>query len=273
VVLKALEEIATGSTLSPVIGEVINAAPDVDPDLFKAMIRTVKAKAGNFTLYASRNDWALWGSSKIRNRPRAGYIKDKPLIDTRNFDTIDITQPGSGWLDFNWFALNHDVYASSPVLVADMQRLIEKHQHPPGVRTNEFEPVALQEGTYWFFRRPQAAAPDAVPASLSSPSSLTQPAVATPPLATVIPPNSNQLPMPSVVTAPPLIASPPSETSALAPQAEPKAATEPVTLPIEAQVPPLPVAKPPATTASTVKLAHRKKKQDFDPNWNTKPLH
>jgi hypothetical protein len=50
-----------------------------------------------------------------------------------------------------------------------------------------------------------------------------------------------------------------------------------VKLPVEAQVPPLPVAKPPSTAsvtaASTVELAHRKKKQDFDPDWNTKPLH
>ena len=273
VVLEALEKIATtSSTLSPIIGEVINAAPDVDPDLFKTLVSTVKPKAGNFTLYASRNDWALWGSSKIRNRPRAGYIKDKPLIDARNFDTIDITQPGGGWFDFNWLALNHDVYASSPVLVADMEGIIERHQHPPGLRTKEFEPVALQEGTYWLFHRPQAAATDAGTASLPGPSSPTQPTVATPPLATVILPNSTEPPMPLIVTAPPTIASPPSETSTLPPQAEPKAETNQAKLPLEAQAPPLPVPKSSVTTASTLKLAHRKKKYDFDPDWNTKPL-
>jgi hypothetical protein len=153
----------------------------------------------------------------------------KPLIDARNFDTIDITQPGGGWFDFNWLALNHDVYASSPVLVADMEGIIERHQHPPGLRTKELEPVALQEGTYWLFRSPQTAI-DGVPVSLSRPSSPTQPNLATPPLA-VIAPNSTEPPMPLVVAAPPAIASPPSETSTLRPQAEPKTETNQAKLP------------------------------------------
>jgi hypothetical protein len=277
VVLQVLEKMSNpGSTFSPIIGEVINAAPDVDPDLFKTMVGTIKQKGGNFTLYASRNDWALWTSSEIRNRPRAGYIKDKPLIDARNFDTIDITQPASGWFDFNWFALNHDVYASSPVLVADIQRLIEMHEHlPPDRRTKEFEPVASQEGTYWLFRRPQAASAEAETSSLRSTSSPTQPIVATPPLATAIP----QIPaVPSIAAAPPStqVAPLPSETSALTPNAAAKAAM-PVTPTSEAQVPVSPSVKPPPTATATtapVKTAHRKKRrQDIDPDWNTKPLH
>lgn len=155
VVLRALEEIVReGSTLGSVIGEVVNAAPDVDPDVFAQMVRKIKARGANFTLYASRKDKALWLSSWMRDRPRAGYIKDIPLIvldrarKATLVDTIDITEAGSsGWYDL--FGLDHDVYSSSPIVVADMRRIFERGERPPDVRTKEFRPVVLQQGKYW----------------------------------------------------------------------------------------------------------------------------
>jgi esterase/lipase superfamily enzyme len=148
VLLRALESIAAdGSKLRPVIGEVVHAAPDVDPDLFGHMVKAIKNKGGNFTLYASRGDWALWLSGQLRGLARAGFIsRDKPLM-VPGVETIDITHAGT-----TLFALNHDVYSSNPTIIADMRRIIEKSERPPDRRTREFEPVVLKDGTYWRLR-------------------------------------------------------------------------------------------------------------------------
>ena len=136
------------------IGEIIEAAPDVDQDVYRHILETVNPDASHkLTLYASRGDWALWVSGWFRGFARAGYIsKDKPLI-VPGVDTIDVTSAGT-----SLFALNHDLYASSPILVADMRRIIQSGEWPPDKRTKEFEQVTSKEGTYWRLLPPQESA-------------------------------------------------------------------------------------------------------------------
>jgi hypothetical protein len=89
----------------------------------------------------------------MRDRPRTGFIKDAPLI-AASVDTIDITNAGSsGWFDL--FALNHDVYASNSIIIADMRRIIATSERPPDQRTREFETVTLKDKKYWRIRAPQ----------------------------------------------------------------------------------------------------------------------
>ncbi len=153
VLLRALERIVSdGAPPRLSVGEIINASPDIDPDLFAEISKTIKAKGGNLTLYASRGDWALRISGWFRDRARAGFIKDKPLM-VPGVDTIDITAAGT-----SLFAWNHDLYASSPVLVADMRRLFEHSERPPDKRTKELERIEVQGGAYWRLRSLQAAA-------------------------------------------------------------------------------------------------------------------
>jgi hypothetical protein len=65
-------------------------------------------------------------------------------------DTIDITNAGTGW-----FSLNHDVYADSPTIVADMRQIMKAGVCPPDRRTKEFEAILGKEGsTYWRLRLP-----------------------------------------------------------------------------------------------------------------------
>lgn len=65
-------------------------------------------------------------------------------------DTIDITNAGTGWL-----SLNHDVYADSPTIVADMRQIMKAGVRPPDRRTKEFEAILGKEGrTYWRLRQP-----------------------------------------------------------------------------------------------------------------------
>jgi esterase/lipase superfamily enzyme len=109
------------------------------------MLRTINPNGDRkFTLYASHGDWALRVSGWLRGLARAGYIStDKPLVVT-GVDTIDISEAGTGI-----FSVNHDLYSSNPILVADMRRIIEKSERPPDKRTRELEPVTSPDGTYW----------------------------------------------------------------------------------------------------------------------------
>lgn len=149
--------------LRPRIGEIIDAAPDVDADEFAQLVDKIKTGGAKFTLYAAETDKALWLSGALRHRPRAGFINGKPLIVRDEAgkeviaDTIDITNGGKGaWYDL--FALNHDLYSSNPIIVGDMKRIIEQSERPPDKRTKEFEEVRSAERTYWRLRSPRGAA-------------------------------------------------------------------------------------------------------------------
>jgi tetratricopeptide (TPR) repeat protein len=146
VLLRALERVTRENpSLRELIGEIIEAAPDVDQGVYAHMLQTINPDGGRtFTLYASRGDWALWLSGWLRGLARAGYIgKDKPLI-VPGVDTIDISEAGT-----SLFSLNHDLYSSNRILVADMRRIIEKSERPPDKRTRELEPITSSDGTYW----------------------------------------------------------------------------------------------------------------------------
>ena len=61
---------------------------------------------------------------RIVENPRLLDLAGKPLI-TSGVDTIDVTNGGdTAWYDL--FALNHDIYSSNPIIVGDMQRIVEK---------------------------------------------------------------------------------------------------------------------------------------------------
>lgn len=156
VLLRALDRIgSSSSTLRRAIGEIIHAAPDVDPDTFAKIAKRIKARGASITLYASSSDWALWASGKARSRPRAGFISNERPLIVAGVDTIDITRAGT-----SLFALNHDTYSESPTIVGDMQRIIARGERPPHKRTKEFEAVVAKEGggTYWRLKPPKTPA-------------------------------------------------------------------------------------------------------------------
>jgi esterase/lipase superfamily enzyme/tetratricopeptide (TPR) repeat protein len=157
VLLRALHEIVGNPNLAPLIGEVIDAAPDIDPDVFTQLVKNIRGAGAKLTLYAAQSDKALWLSTLLRgNLPRAGFIHGKPLI-TAGVDTIDVTNGGdTAWHDL--FALNHDIYSSNPIIVGDMERIIEKGERPPDKRTKDFEVVGSGDDTYWRLRPPQEVA-------------------------------------------------------------------------------------------------------------------
>ena len=146
VVLQALSDMSDfDPSRRPVIGEVIDAAPDVAPDVFGQFAAKIQTGGGNLTVYASAADKALWLSKWLWDRPRVGYISgDVPELIS-GVDVIDITSAGMAI-----FAINHDVYASSPIVVSDMRNIIGG-ERPPDKRTKEFSAVSSERGKYWIF--------------------------------------------------------------------------------------------------------------------------
>ena len=147
VLVRALEAMqANGATPALPLGEIITAAPDVDPDLYARFAESAKANGAHVTLYVSADDRALWLSGWLKSRPRAGYVNGTP-VPINGAETIDITGVPSA----NLFALNHDVYASTPIIVGDM-RAVFLGERPPDKRTREFQRVGEDQGVYWKYR-------------------------------------------------------------------------------------------------------------------------
>lgn len=147
VLLRALEVGGKSSSVGPLIGQVINASPDVDPDYFEQVVSMFARPEGNFTLYAAKVDWALWLSSKIWGA-RVGFIDGVPFI-APGVDTIDVSKGGSNvWQPFNW---NHDIYVQSPAITGDMKRIIAEGSRPPDKRTSAFRLKTSPSGKYWVF--------------------------------------------------------------------------------------------------------------------------
>ena len=259
VLLNALGKLTMDPSLRSVIGEIINAAPDVKASVFEHMVSASKGNGSSFTLYASRGDWALWTSGLIRGEPRAGFIGDKALI-VPGVETIDVTDAGTGY-----FGLNHDVYAANPVLVEDMKRIFKDRKHPPDQRTETFVPVAANGGTYWRYHRADAKT---VASPRTSVPSSGQPVVQAPPSPA---PSAGGLPPPSAIIAPGAVVAPPSVApgpAAETPAAIPTEAPEPPAAPMAAPPPPDATAAIPPPPAKRVQRKKRKK-PDFD---LTKPL-
>jgi esterase/lipase superfamily enzyme len=146
VLLKALGELMdVPASNRPRIGEVIDAAPDVGRDVFEEFATKIMADGGKLTIYASAADKALFFSQWIWGRHRVGHISGSKPELIPGVDLIDITKAGMAL-----FSLNHDVYAASPIVVADMRNILND-ERPPDKRTKEFIPTTSPNGTYWVY--------------------------------------------------------------------------------------------------------------------------
>jgi esterase/lipase superfamily enzyme len=127
------------------LGEMVLASPDLDPDLFQRTYKRLQPRGAKATIYAASSDWALWSSSWLRDRAQLGYIPPGgPTRLVAGTDLIDITAVNADVL-----GLHHDIYASSPAVIADLKRLLKDGQRPPDARTPELLKVPAAGGVYW----------------------------------------------------------------------------------------------------------------------------
>jgi esterase/lipase superfamily enzyme len=109
--------------------ELVLAAPDVDRDVFRSMIKRLRIAAKGITLYASSADKALRASGIKAGGPRATAIGN------------------------DLFALNHAVFSRNRVLIDDIERLLLASTRPPDLRSPELERVLFKSDhpRYWRF--------------------------------------------------------------------------------------------------------------------------
>jgi len=130
--------------ITPLFGQVLFAAPDVDAQLFRAMAQTFRPLARRLTLYASEQDWALVSSRKLHGaEPRAGQGGDVLLSDPA-FDSIDMSELGEDMLA-------HSYFADDSSALADMATLFWRDAPPArrcGITAREVE----DGGPRWDYR-------------------------------------------------------------------------------------------------------------------------
>ena len=129
------------------LGELVLASPDVDADLFQRTYKRLQRRGATSTVYAASSDRALGLSSWLRDRPQLGYIPASgPKKLVAGTDLIDITA-----VNTDIFSLNHDLYAKSPVVIADLRRLLKEGQRPPDARSSQLKKLSVAAGSYWRF--------------------------------------------------------------------------------------------------------------------------
>ena len=119
-----------GSTLQASIGEVILAAPAVPvPEFIEWLDELQRHGVNRVTLYASAGDRALMVGRLAELTVLAGFVdKEQPVLHP-NLQSIDITKSGG------MNSLDHDVFASNPVMMEDIRQLLQTGVRPPHERS------------------------------------------------------------------------------------------------------------------------------------------
>lgn len=131
----------------PRFEQLILAAPDIDADVFREIAAQVRPVGRAMTIYASKNDRALWLSrSAAIGRPRVGEITPNGPILVDGVDAIDISGADFSTL----WGLNHSTFAERSPVLNDLKLLIAKGTRPPETRTGTLQRIEVaSRGVYW----------------------------------------------------------------------------------------------------------------------------
>lgn len=160
VLLPALAQIAADpqSRVRPKVREVILAAPAVPQADFTNWLDTLSNQGiRRFTLYASSADKAMWaGWLRERATSLAGYASNGVPLWHPSVQSIDISKASEPGL----LQLNHDVFASNPVMAEDIRQVLQQgQQRLPNQRMPLMKVQRSPDGgkTYWSYEPPAAA--------------------------------------------------------------------------------------------------------------------
>jgi esterase/lipase superfamily enzyme len=153
VLLPALAELAAdpaGRTRAK-FGEIILAAPAVPRSEFATWVDALeRGGLRHITLYASGVDKAMWaGFAREGGTVLAGAAANGEPLVHRGVESIDISEAGiPGFAN-----LNHDVFASNPVMTEDMRQLLQRGERPPSRRLPNLQKrtTRSQGGVYWYY--------------------------------------------------------------------------------------------------------------------------
>jgi esterase/lipase superfamily enzyme len=163
VLLPALIKIANApdARLKNALGEVVFAAPAVpEREYLAAVDELAKRGLNRFTLYASSMDRALLAGNIVDGRVLplvtpvvlAGFVANGEPVLHPKVQSIDLSEARAGLLN-----MNHDVFATNPVLTEDMRLLLQRGERRPERRlVNLLVPrQSRTKQTYWVYRRPE----------------------------------------------------------------------------------------------------------------------
>lgn len=160
VLLPALAKIAADpqSRVRPKVREVILAAPAVPQADFTNWLDTIsKQGIRRFTLYASSADKAMWaGWLREWATSLAGYASSGVPLWHPSVQSIDISKAAEPGL----LQLNHDVFASNPVMSEDIRQLLQQgQQRPPNQRMPMMKVQRSPDAgrAYWSYEPPAPA--------------------------------------------------------------------------------------------------------------------
>jgi esterase/lipase superfamily enzyme len=143
--VRVLQEMADSPPTRTTIDQIVLAAPDIDFDEFKQMAQKINSVARGVTLYASKNDRAMYAARKVHAGQRhAGDIYNGAPVIVAGIESIDISSLNTDWLSFN-----HSTYADSKELQNDIWLLMRDGKHPPDTRNNNFETKSAAGGKFW----------------------------------------------------------------------------------------------------------------------------
>jgi esterase/lipase superfamily enzyme len=135
--LRSIDDIAdTFQGQRKPFGQIILAAPDVAPKLFKTKATAYQNIADRTTLYVSRKDKALSLSSWIHKNSRTGFSPPVTIVPT--IDTIDVSNTDLSLLGHGYCMEDRDV-------LHDMHSLLNRNEPPDdrfGLKLHETK-------TYW----------------------------------------------------------------------------------------------------------------------------
>lgn len=130
----------------PAFDEIILASPDINVRGFRQVSEHFKRFAEDVTLYASSTDRALLASKKIRSDfVRLGDVgTDGPAVVPGVY-SIDVSSEGT-----DIFALNHNIYVTSKLILSDLGQLFRFGTHPPNLRSPTFLARDGDDGRFWY---------------------------------------------------------------------------------------------------------------------------
>jgi esterase/lipase superfamily enzyme len=127
----------------------------VDKPLFEQFASSLPGAARGLTLYASQQDNALRisrGLRGLRAPPRAGEVAPPagPSI-VKGIDTVDVTGLSEYYFlpDFK----DHDKYAESNELLADISQIFTRNKPTPESRNSKFRKATFGALEYWRYAK------------------------------------------------------------------------------------------------------------------------
>jgi esterase/lipase superfamily enzyme len=121
---------------SPIFGEVVFVAPDVESRLFTRDLRQAMGSARRWTLYSSARDRALRMSQRLHGNRRAGEA-GRHLVIVPGLETIDVSR-------INADILGHGYLEE---LVGDLHAVLVEHSPPESRR--RITRVVRGDAVYW----------------------------------------------------------------------------------------------------------------------------